>query len=143
MIGQIGLDEGQLCIAAIDRAGGGEQQVPHRMRPQSLEQIGRAHHIGLDIALWRLEAVANTGLGGEMHHDLRPGLGHRPPQQCCIFKHALNKAEGAKTLQLCQALVLEGGIIIGRQTVEPDNIMAAFEQQAAEMKTDEASSAGD
>src|SRR5579863_279074 len=62
---------------------------------------------------------------------------------CLITQIELAERESRLTLKLCQAGLFQPHIIIRIQVVEPDDLVAAREQPAADVKPDESGGAGD
>ena len=66
---------GHFLIAAIDATGGGIDEVLHFVVAASLEDVVEADDVALDIGIGVGDAIADTGLGGEVddYGDLVPG----------------------------------------------------------------------
>ena len=55
------------------------------------EDIVEANDVALDIDIGVIDAIAHTGLGGEVHHDVEAVLGEQLIYQCLIGDATLHK----------------------------------------------------
>lgn len=136
------LGERHLLVAAVDRAGAGVDQVLHRVVAAALEDIKEADEITLEVGARVLDGVADTGLGGEVHHDVEAVLGEQTLDEGRVAQVAAHEGEAAVGVGLdqhAQARVLNAGVVVAVEVVEADNnVIGLLEQLLDEERADEA-----
>ena len=109
----------------------------------AFKHVGEALQIGVHVGVRMIERIAYAGLGGEMDHMRElSGLEHRV-DGAAIGKVQLDETETVVALELPEAGLLEGGIVIGRQAIDAHHVAAVLQQTARHMEADEARSTGD
>ena len=109
------------------------------------EDVVEADEIGLDIGTGVGDAVAHTGLGGEVDHYLRLVLGKEAVNQLLVGNVAFDKGEVGVLRQLGEALFLETYVVVVVHIIYSDNygvivtLIDGFDQIGA----DESGGAGD
>ena len=136
--------EGQLGIAAIDRAGAGIDHVLDLPVAGEFEQVDVAREVGGDIGLRIVNRIAHPGLRPQMHHpvDLRAierGIqrGHVREVECVE-----GKAVAARSGQRRDPVTLQADLIIVVEVVHPDDNVPARQQALGQTVANESGSAG-
>ncbi len=136
--------EGQLGIAAIDRAGAGIDHVLDRAVPGQFEQVDVAGQVRADIGLRVLDRIAHPGLGAEMDDPVDLAPLQRALQRGHVGKVEVveSKAVAPGRDQRGDAILLEADLVIVVEAVHPDHHIAARQQALGEGKANEAGGAG-
>src|SRR6186997_1155694 len=93
-----------------------------RRRPSAaFEHIGKAHEIAVDIGMGIFDAVAYTGLGGEVEHPLRPCFVPEALEPRSVGKIVERQLETEALLEHPATPLLQSDVVRGRQIVEADN----------------------
>lgn len=112
----------------------------HRVSTAGFQNIVKAQHIGFYIGIGVSDAVAHTGLGGKIHHDLGSVAlkeGENQLSVCDIPTDKLPSTGGLLLYQLCnatQAIFLEGDIVVVVHVIQTDNVDVFFGFQQAQDK---------
>ena len=101
-----------LLVGTIDGRRGCIDEMVHRVVTAGLEDIVEANEVGLDIGIGVGDAVADTGLCGEIHHDLRLVLREYPVNESLVRNISLYEYKIRILLQFLQTLFLQTDIII-------------------------------
>lgn len=141
------LGERHLLVAAVDRAGAGVDEVLDRVVAAGLEDVEEADEVALEVCAGILDGVADTGLGGEVHHDVEAVLREQALDEGGIAQVATHEGEAAVGVGLgqhAQARVLDAGVVIAVEVVEAEDcVIGLLEQLLDEEGTDEAGRSGD
>ena len=138
-------------VAAIDAAGAGIDQVLHRMMSAGLQDVVEPDHVALDVSIRVLDAIADTGLSGKVHDDIKVVFLEEAVDEGLVGKVALDEVvgvlRGGRGLfpDLAQAILLERRIVVVVQVVEPDDAerLLAIQEPQHKVRADEAGGAGD
>lgn len=142
---------GHLLVAAIDTGGGGIDEVLYPTLvlliriAAGFQDVVEADEVGLDIGAGVGDAVAHTGLGGQVDHYLRFVLGKETVDQLLVGNIALDKGEVGELRQLGETLFLETYVVVVVHIIYSDNygvivtLIDGFDQIGA----DESGGAGD
>ena len=112
-----------------------------------LEHVEEADEVALEVGARVLDGVADTCLGGEVHHDVEAVLGEQALDEGGVAQIAANKGEatvGVGLGQHAQSRVLDAGVVVAVEIVEADDgVIGLFEQFLDEERADEAGGSGD
>lgn len=121
--------------------------MPHRMVAASLEDVEEAHEVALEVCARVFDGVADTGLGGEVHHDVETVLGEQALDEGSVTQVAAHEREatvGIDIGQHAQARVLDAGVVVTIEVVEAnDDVIGLLEQFLDEKRSDESAGSGD
>lgn len=141
------LGERHLLVAAVDRAGAGVDEVLDRVVAAGLEDVEEADEVALEVCAGILDGVADTGLGGEVYHNVEAVLREQALDEDGIAQVATHEGEAAVGVGLgqhAQARVLDAGVVIAVKVVEAEDcVVGLLEQLLDEEGTDEAGRSGD
>lgn len=141
------LGERHLLVAAVDRAGAGVNEVLDRVVAAGLEDVEEADEVALEVCAGILDGVADTGLGGEVYHNVEAVLREQALDEGGIAQVATHEGEAAVGVGLgqhAQARVLDAGVVIAVKVVEAEDcVIGLLEQLLDEEGTDEAGRSGD
>lgn len=141
------LGERHLLVAAVDRAGAGVDKVLDRVVAAGLEDVEEADEVALEVCAGILDGVADTGLGGEVYHNVEAVLREQALDEGGIAQVATHEGEAAVGVGLgqhAQARVLDAGVVIAVKVVEAEDcVIGLLEQLLDEEGTDEAGRSGD
>lgn len=141
------LGERHLLVAAVDRAGAGVGEVLDRVVAAGLEDVEEADEVALEVCAGILDGVADTGLGGEVYHNVEAVLREQALDEGGIAQVATHEGEAAVGVGLgqhAQARVLDAGVVIAVKVVEAEDcVIGLLEQLLDEEGTDEAGRSGD
>lgn len=141
------LGERHLLVAAVDRAGAGVDEVLDRVVAAGLEDVEEADEVALEVCAGILDGVADTGLGGEVYHNVEAVLREQALDEGGIAQVATHEGEAAVGVGLgqhAQARVLDAGVVIAVKVVEAEDcVIGLLEQLLDEEGTDEAGRSGD
>ena len=106
--------------------------------PRALEHGQEADHIGVDVALRVLDAVADAGLGPEVDDAARRMLGEQRPHAV-----AVGEVEGVVDVVRLRLEPLEPGVfecrvVVVVEVVDADHRLAARQQALGGVEADEA-----
>ena len=104
--------------------------------PASLEQVDEAHKVTVNVGVGVLQGVAHTGLRRQVHDPLNALLMEKPLQRATLRNIQRNEMEVCQGLELRQAGLLQGDIIIVVEIVDTDHLAALLKQALGDMKTD-------
>ena len=143
--------ERDFLVAAVHAAGAGIDQMLYRMMPAGLQDVVEPDHVALDIGIRVLDAIADTSLSGKVHDDVKVVILEEAVDEGLVGEVALDELVGMLRdglgflLDDTQAILLERGIIIVIEVVEPDDAerLLAFQEPQHEVRADEAGGAGD
>ncbi len=144
--------ERHFLVAAIDAAAAGVDEVFHRIVAACLEDVVEADDVALDIHVGILDAIADTGLCGEVHHDVETVLGKEAVDQLLVGDASSDKEVVALDIVLlatlvehAQAVLLEGDIVVVVEVVETYDVqgLTALQQPQHQIGSYEPGGAGD
>lgn len=119
----------------------------HGVVAAALEDIKEADEVALEVGARVLDGVADTGLGGEVHHDIEAVLGEQPLDEGGIAQVAANEGEAALGISLCkhaQARMLDARVVVAVEVVEADDrVIGLREQLLDEERADKTGRSGD
>jgi len=118
--------EGHGPARPVDGAGGGVDQVLHRVRPARLQQVVKADDIGLDIGVRMVDAVPYPRLGGQVDHHVK---GIRPKQRLerllvrkgALYEHVPHRGGGGRLADLLQPPLLQAHVVVIVHVVKGHN----------------------
>src|SRR5215831_10073172 len=102
--------------------------------PTALEDVEKTGKIGIEISVRILERIANTGLGGQMHHRPELALGKNAFDRASLGEIDLMESKLAKFAQNSQACLLQGRIVIIVDAVHADHRAASLSSRRARAK---------
>lgn len=112
-----------------------------------LEHVEEADEVALEVGARVLDGVADTGLGGEVHHDVEAVLREQALDEGGVAQVTAHEGESAVCVGLgkhAQAGVLDAGVVVAVEVVETDDhIVGLLEQLLDEERADEAGRSGD
>ena len=141
------LGERHLLVAAVDRAGAGVDEVLDRVVAAGLEDVEEADEVALEVCAGILDGVADTGLGGEVYHNVEAVLREQALDEGGIAQVATHEGEAAVGVGLgqhAQARVLDAGVVVAVEVVEADDhVIGHLKQLLDEERADKAGGSGD
>ena len=143
--------ERDFLVPAVDAAGAGVDQVLYRMMPAGLQDVVESDHVALDIGIRVLDAIANTGLSGKVHHDVEMVFLEEAVDESLVGEVAFDELVAVLRgfcglfLDFAQAVLLERRIIVVIQVVEADDAegLLGIQEPQHEVGAYEAGGAGD
>lgn len=135
--------EGHEGVGAVDRGGGGKDEVADGVVAAALEDIEEAGDVAVDVGVGVDEGVADAGLGGQVDDGAETVFGEEVGHAASIGKVEADEGEAGAALELGEAGVFEGGVVVVVEVVEADDGVAAVEQAGSGVEADEAGGAGD
>ena len=151
--------EGNLLVAAVNRARRSIHEVPHRMVPAGFEYIIEADDVALDIDVRILDRIAHARLRRQVDDDVEPILFKQFLDQIAIGDAAADEGVTGMPgraghdvcfrgrvlgVDLAEAIFLQCGIVVVVEIVEADDVdgIGAVEETEDEVGADEAGAAG-
>ena len=142
-VGLVGFRKGHLGVGAVDRTGRSHQKVFHANGLRDFHHVERASHIGVDIGARIVERVTDASLGRQMHDNIglkiHDGLGQRR----LILQHADGGRELLVLMQQIVTTFLECHVVVICQPVITGDRVTLLQENLGQVKSDEASRAGD
>ena len=114
----------------------------HALVPAALEHVEEAREVGVEIGVRVLQRVAHAGLGGEMHHHLRPRGREQRRDRRPVGEVEPLEAEPGPPLQPLEPRLLQPGVVIVVEAVDPQHPAALAQQPVGQMIADEPRSPG-
>ena len=109
----------------------------------AFEDVREADDVAVDVGKRILQRVAHAGLRREVNHALellaREQLRHPRP----VGEIQLDEAEVRPLPQLREPRLLQRDVVVVVEVVEPDDFVAALQQELRGVEADEAGRAGD
>ena len=139
--GMLGI--GLMRVQTVHRGGGGKDEVLHLVVAAAFQHVAEAYQIGADIGGRVLQAVAHSGLGGQVDHMTEALRRKEPFQACAVGQIRLDKAEAGPPFQPGQPIPLELHLIVIIAVVQPHNTVTVRHETLCEVVADEAGDAGD
>ncbi len=107
----------------------------------ALEDVERAGDVAAHVAVWILQRIAHSRLGGKMHDALKFFPREQILHAVVIGDIQLHEAKPGLPAQPIAPRFLESDVVIVVQIVEPDDLVPARQQVERSVVTDEARSA--
>ena len=109
----------------------------------TFQDVPEADEVGVDVGGGLLEAVANSGLGGQVDHAVGLGLGEQRRH-----RFAIGQVDGRVAIALARfkprkARLFQRRVVVGVEIVQPHHSVAAIQQPMRDVGADEAGRAGD
>src|ERR1700722_318841 len=111
--------------------------------PASLQNIGKALEVAVDVNLGMVDRITHAGLGCEMNHHREPMPGKQRSHGCAIRKIGGHETELRILAQNVQPRALQRRVVIIIKIVQADDMTAFCQQLAGDMKADKARRPGD
>ena len=111
--------------------------MPHGEGPAGFDDMEKAHEVGADEVLRRLQGLAHPRLRRQMGHEAGLVGLEQQPHRLPIRKITPREGEAGKLPKLGEPRLLQGDVIIGVEIVEADDAAARLQQAARQMKADE------
>lgn len=112
-----------------------------------LEHVEEADEVALEVGARVLDGVADSRLGGEVHHDVEAVLGEQPLDEGGVAQVAAHEGEATLGVGLgkhAQTRVLDTGVVVAVEVVEADDhVIGHLEQLLDEERADKAGGSGD
>lgn len=136
--------EGQLGIAAIDRAGTGIDHVLHLPVPREFQQVEVPHQVRLDIGVRVFDRIAHPGLGTEVDHAVDLLTRQRGIQRGHVGKVDPVKREAITRLfrQRGEPVLLQADGVVIVEVINPDHAVPPGNQRPGQVKANKAGRAG-
>ena len=103
----------------------------------------RALDVAVDVRERVLDAVAHAGLRAEVDHAREFLGGEQLRHAVAVGEIELDELEVSVALEDGEPRVLQRDVVVLVEIVEPDDLVAALEQQLRRVKADESGRAGD
>ena len=105
--------------------------------PAALQHVQEPRNIGIDVVVRGGQRVAHARLGGEMHHIGEAVLLEQRRHPAAVVEIEFLEPERSVAGQLGDACLLEAGVVIGVEVVDPDHRTARRQQMPRDMEPDE------
>ena len=135
--------EREMGVEAVDRTAGGVGQMRRLRVPAGFEDVQEPDEVALDVGAGIRNRIAHAGLRGEVDHAVERLAGKQLAHGGFVFEAALDEGEARFLAQQRQARFLERRVVVVVDVVEADDGVAAREQRAGHVESDEAGGAGD
>ena len=140
-----------LFVGAVHTGRTGVDQVPHARRTAVIgvaagfEDVVETGQVGVYVGVRVGDAVAHTGLGGQVDHDVRLVDLEQDLDHSFIGNIGLDKREVGELLQFGQAGLLDADIVVVVHVVDADDggVRLPGQQALGQVGADEAGGAGD
>ena len=109
----------------------------------AFEHIGEANQIAVDIGMGVFDRIAHPGLRGQMHDAVELVHCKQRGHAGTVGHVELDEIKAGLGRQTRQPVMLERRVVIVVQIIQADHLIAACQQQLADMHADEAGRAGD
>ena len=158
MIGRLMDGERHLPVQSVYARAAGIHQVPDGMGPAGFEDVHEPEDIAVEVGVRMRQTVTYTRLGGQVDHNIRPFFFEHPEERLPVLQiDTVERIAGievadhlpsrpyrhAADARLCQAGILETGIIVVVDLIDAGDRMTAGQQTTHQMEADEAGRAGD
>jgi hypothetical protein len=118
----------QARVGAIDRTGGGKDEVVGFTMPASFQNIEESSEIGVEIGVGILQRVTDTGLRGKMHDRSEFAVAKYGLYALAIGEIDLVKTEVVEFAENGDARVLQRRIIVVVNAVEAHDRAASLQK---------------
>ncbi len=135
--------ERQLLAHAVDRAGGGVDQMPDVVLAAPLQHRQHAGEVALAVGKGVFQRVAHPRLGTQVDHPLELPLGKQGGHAGPVRQLALYEAKVGEGGQHRQASLFEAHLVVVVEVVQPHHLMTRLAQPSGDVKTDKTGGAGD
>ena len=112
---------------------------------RQFQNVEMPRNVRMDIGCGIFERIAHPGLGTQMDDPVNRLVGKRMGQRIGVGKIDIDKliCIGMLRLKACDARALQVERIIGREIVDSNYPLAAFQQSVSDVHSDKASRTGD
>jgi hypothetical protein len=118
----------QARVGAIDRTGGGKDEVLGFTMPASFQNIEEPGEIGVELGVGILQRVTDTSLRGKMHDRSEFAISQKGLYALAIGEIDLVKTEVIEFAENGDTRVLQRRIIIVVDAVEPHDRAASLQK---------------
>ncbi len=105
--------------------------------PASLQHVEKSREIGIYIGMRMIDRVANTGLGGEMHHRLELAFCKECGDRLALGKVHQHEGKAWIRIQVVQPRAFQRWVVVAVEAVQPDDMPAFRQQLPRDVKADE------
>ena len=144
---------GDFLVGAVDAAAAGVDEVLDGVMAAGFEDVVEADEVGFDVGIGVSDAVADTGLGGEVDDDIELVLCEEGVDEVAVGDVASDKGPGLSLalpmgardlLNFLKALFLEADVVVVVHIVDADNLGGGIvaKEELDEVAADEAGGAG-
>jgi hypothetical protein len=134
--------EGHVFISAVDRAGGGVEEVPDAVVPAALEDVEEALDVALGVGAGIHQRIAHAGLRRQVHHEFEGPLVEHFLHGQAVFDGGLHEPEVPVVRQPGQPGFLEAHVVIVVEVVEARHLPAFLKAAERHVIADESGRAG-
>ena len=135
--------ERHLLVEAINRAGGGVDQVLHPVMAAPLQHREGAVEIAVGVGEGVVQRIAHPGLGPQVDHPIEPLAGKERRHGCAIGEVHPLEAKTGQWQQQGQPRLLQADLVVVVEVVQANHLMAVAAEPLRHMEADEAGGAGD
>ena len=134
---------GHLIPHAIDRAGGGVDEVLNPVVTTPLQHRQHAGEIAVGIGERIVDGVTHPRLRPQMDHPLETVAGKQGRHRFAICQIQPLEAKIGETGQLGQPRLFQTHLVVVVEVIDPHHLMTCGAQLASHVKTDKTGDAGD
>ena len=143
VIDRMVLAERQPGVGAVDAGAAGVGQMLDLPMPAQFQHVEEGDQVGLGVGVRVVDRVAHAGLRGQVQHALWLPVAQGGLHARQVGQVLLDEAEVGVAGQLREPVALELDVVVGRQIVDADHLVAAFEQAQCGVHADETGTAGE
>ena len=141
---RVALGKRHLRVDAIDRGGGGDDELPDAVEPRGLQQVDRALDIDALVEGGFLEAGPHPRARGQVDDLVEAHAAEQLVQRGAVGQVAVHELEGlGQGLDVAEVALLEARVVEGIKVVERPDGVAGMQQPLADMRADKARAARD
>ena len=134
--------KGRLGLIAVHRRTGSKEQMLHRIVAAAFQNVKEADDVGVNVGSGIVNAVADSRLSRQVHHQLGFKLCKNPGQGRCVRQILTHKSKLGETLQNFEAAFLQAHIIIIIHIIQAQHGGPQTQQLLRQMETYETGRAG-
>jgi hypothetical protein len=135
--------ERHLRVRPIDGARRGKNKVLDAGLPASLQDVAESDEVGIDVGSRVLQRVADARLRTHVDDRLRSLHAEEARHSRAVCQIEAMEAEARVARQLGEPCLLQPGIVVVVEVVETDHLVAARQEELADVESDEPGGAGD
>ena len=135
--------KGGLLLVPVYGGTGSEEQMFRLEMPAGFQNVEEPHNVGIDVFPGMVDAVADPGLGRQVHHNVRPEIPKDPVHRFLVRQVSLGEGKGRVQFQPGQPVLLQLHIVIGVHVVHSGHPGPQGQQPSGQVIADKAGGSGD